>query len=323
MTRLIGLCLTMFVLAGIGAPAAASDGLPVGNVDAGPAGVTSAAGAMRYVTVPAGRNTLALAVRRDGGQVGSSRLLRGRFTIPVVALDGTPAGLSADRRTLVLIKPRLGFPRNVTTFAVLDAQRMKLRDVVRLRGDFSFDALSPDGRLVYLVNYTSRRDPTRYEVRAFDTRQGRLVPGPIVDKREPDENMRGYPLTRAMSPDGRWAYTLYDGAGKHPFVHALDTRDMTAACIDLDGLTGRDDLQALRLGVSGDGTSFSVLDGRQALFVVDTKTFRVREVTARDAGGAGSDDGGLPPLWTAGVIALVCLGGIVALVRRRSTVATT
>jgi hypothetical protein len=322
-TRFIGLCLTIFAMAGVSASAATGDGLPIGNVDAGPAGVTSAAGAMRYVTVPAGRNTLALAIRRDGGQVGGSRVLRGRFTIPVVALDGTPGGLSADRRTLVLIKPRLGFPRKVTTFAVLDAQRMKLRDVVRLRGDFSFDALSADGRLVYLVKYTSRHDPTRYEVRAFDTRQGRLVPGAIVDKREPDENMRGYPLTRAMSPDGRWAYTLYDGAGKHPFVHALDTREMTAACIDLDGLTGRKDLQALRLGVSGDGSRFSVLDGRQALFVVDTETFRVREVTARVGGGAGNDDGGISALWAVGIVALVGLGGIVLLVRRRNPVATT
>ena len=323
MTRFIGLCLTVFAMAGVNASAATGDGLPVGNVDAGPGGVTSAAGSLRYVTVPAGRDTLALAVQRDGGQVAASRLLDGRFTVPVVALDGTADGLSADRRTLVLIKPRLGFPRRVTTFALLDAQRMKLRDVVVLRGDFSFDAVSPDGKLVYLVKYTSRRDPTRYEVRAFDTQQSRLVPNPIVDKREVEENMRGYPLTRAMSPDGRWAYTLYDGAGKHPFVHALDTREMTAACIDLHGLTGRKDLQALRLGVSGDGSSFSVLDGRQALFVVDTETFRVREATARGPGGAGNDGGGLPPLWTAAVVALVCLAGIVLLVRRRSTIATT
>jgi hypothetical protein len=313
--------LTVFAMAGVSASAATGDGLPIGNIDAGPSGVTSGAGTMRYVAVPAGRDTLALAVRREGGQVGRSRLLRGHFTIPVVALDGTPDGLSADRRTLVLIKPRQGFPRKVTTFAVLDAQRLKVREMVRLRGDFSFDALSPDGRLIYLVKYTSRRDPTRYEVRAFDTRTGGLVPDPIVDKRQVEENMRGLPLTRAMSPDGRWAYTLYDGAGEHPFVHALDTREMTAMCIDLHGLTGHKDLQALRLGVSGDGSSFSVLAGRRALFVVDTETFRVREVTARASGGSGG--GGLPPLWTAGALALVCLGGVVLLVRRRSTIATT
>ena len=46
--------------------------------------------------------------------------------------------------------------------------------------------------------------------------------------------MRGQPLTRATSPDGRWAYTLYDGAGKEPFIHALDTSTRSARCIDLD-----------------------------------------------------------------------------------------
>ena len=34
------------------------------------------------------------------------------------------------------------------------------------------------------------------------------------------EKMGGSPLTRATSLDGRWAYTLYDGAGRTPFVHA-------------------------------------------------------------------------------------------------------
>ena len=38
---------------------------------------------------------------------------------------------------------------------------------------------------------------------------------------------------------------------------------------------------------------------------------------------ADNDGGGLSPLWAAAVVALVCLGGIVLLVRRRSTVATT
>ena len=44
---------------------------------------------------------------------------------------------------------------------------------------------------------------------------------------------------------------------------------------------------------------------------------------AARAGGRVNDGGGLSPLWAAAVVALVCLGGIVLLVRRRSTVATT
>jgi hypothetical protein len=44
--------------------------------------------------------------------------------------------------------------------------------------------------------------------------------------------MRGYPITRATGPGGRWVYTLYAG-GKHPFIHALDTVRRTSLCLDL------------------------------------------------------------------------------------------
>ncbi len=170
---------------------------------------------------PGHRRRRGLAGRRAGAPL--ARSLDGRFTIPAVAYDGSPGGLSADGRTLVLINPRTGFPRRITTLAVLDTQRLRARDVIRLTGDFSFDAISPDGRLLYLVQYLSQRDPTRYLVRLYDLEAGRLLPEPIIDPREVGDVMRGTPITRAASPDGRWAYTLYDGAGEHPFIHALDT----------------------------------------------------------------------------------------------------
>jgi hypothetical protein len=230
-------------------PAAASaDGLPVTGIDVGPSGVTTETSAARFVALPAGDGrTLVARVRRRGGQVLRSRLLRGSFTVPAVALDGTPSGLSANRDTLVLIRPRARFPQRRTTLAVLDARKLRLRDVVTLRGDFSFDALSPDGRTMYLIEYTSRRDPTRYAVREYDLDSFELLPAPVVDPREPDERMRGMPITRATSRDGRWEYTLYDGAGSYPFVHALDTVRAEALCIDLDGLTGHLRLYELRL----------------------------------------------------------------------------
>ena len=179
---------------------AAADGLPVTGIDVGPTGVTTATSTVRYVTVPAGDGeTLVARVRRRGGQVLRSRVLRGSFTVPAVALDGTASGLSADRRTLVLIRPRERFPQRATQLAVLDARRLALREVVELRGDFSFDALSPDGRTMYLIEYPSRRDPTRYAVRGYDVGAFRLLPEPVVDPSEPDERMRGIPITRATS----------------------------------------------------------------------------------------------------------------------------
>ena len=295
---------------------AAADGLPVLGVDAGPGGVTAPSSEHRYVTLPAREGTVVAQVERDGGAVPRSHMLRGNFSVPAVALDGSPSGLSADGGTLVLIEPRAGFPRRATTFAVLDAKRLRLREKVRLRGDFSFDALSPDGGRIYLVEYTSPRDPTQYLVRAYDVRAGRLLPDPIVDPREPDERMRGLPITRRTSPDGRWEYTLYDGAGGHPFIHALDTRDATAACIDLHGLAGYPGLMELRLALDPSGGRLVVDDRGLRLAVVDTKTFEVSQPPPSPKPQAGDDDGGLPaiPLALAG---LALLAGLAAAARRR------
>jgi hypothetical protein len=307
----------------VAAPAAAqADGLPVGSIDAGPAGVTAAGLAARYVTLPAGRDTVVARIDRGGGQVVASQLLPGVFTIPAVALDGTPGGLSADGRTLVLIRPRPGFPQRRTQLRVLGTGALKVRGELTLRGDFSYDAITPDGERLYLIQYTSRFNPTHYRVRAYDLAAGRLVPGAIIDPREPDEKMRGYPLTRAASPDGRWAYTLYDGDGAHPFIHALDTANGTAACIDLDALAGRPDLGALRLSVGGETVTLRAPDG--PVLVVDRASFAVREPeTATRPAPARAADGGSDVPWTAvgvgaAAIALIAAAALAGL--RRSPV---
>jgi MYXO-CTERM domain-containing protein len=300
---------------------ARGDGLPVPVDDAGGSGVVREARAPdRIVALRAGRNTLVARVRREGGRVVHSRLLRGRFTIPAVALDGSASGLSGDGSTLVLINPRKRFPRAQTTLTVLDGQRLRVQRVLTLRGDFSFDALSPDGASLYLIHYVSPRDPTRYAVRLYDLVAGRLRPGRIVDPREPDERMRGLPITRVASGDGRWHYTLYDGAGSYPFIHALDTVRRTAFCIDLDALARPAiDRYALRMTLAGDGSRLAVRDGAAPLAVVDTTTFRVR---TPDAGApvAPAVDGGpgsVPPI-VAAVLVLLVAGGAVALRRRRA-----
>ncbi len=161
----------------------------------------------------------------------------------MVAYDGSAAGLSANAGTLVLIRPRVTFPQRSTELMILAARTLRPRRVLRLRGDFSFDAISPDGEWAYLIQYTSRLDPTRYRVRALSTRTGTLLRGDIVDPRDRGEAMRGRPITRVNSSDGRRAYTLYVGNGQ-PFVHALDTATLdvvlggkTVSEIDTKSLT--------------------------------------------------------------------------------------
>jgi hypothetical protein len=80
-------------------------------------------------------------------------------------------------------------------------------ELVTLAGDFSFDAISPGGLLLYLVHYLSADDPTSHEVRVYDLVRGRLLREPVVDPGEAEE-MRGSPITRGGSPSRRT-----DGAG--------------------------------------------------------------------------------------------------------------
>jgi hypothetical protein len=308
-------CLAAILVGGLLSADAGADGLPVVNVEVGAKGVTNPRLKHRIVTLPAGKKTLVARIDRGSGQVRRFRTLPGRYTIPAVAYDGSASGLSADGRSLALIVPRPGFPRERTTFALLDAATLKPRTTLSLNGDFSFDAMSPNGRWLYLIHYTSPDDPLSYEVRALDTSSGKLDPKPIVDPREPDEAMNGHPLTRATSPDGRWAYTLYEGA-EHPFVHALDTSGRSARCIDLDWLHGRKDLWQLRFGL--DGRELSVRSGAQAVAVVDTQSFRASP--SRPVGESGRD---WSRPWLGGLGLVLVLGGaLLVLARRRRQPAT-
>jgi hypothetical protein len=297
---------------------ALGDGLPVPVDGAGRARVVS--GDWRYVTMRAGKGTVVERVKRAGGQVDASRFIRGKFTIPVVALDGTPGGLSHDTGTLVLVRPRSGFPRAGTTLALLDAQRLRVRRFVTLKGDFSFDALSPDGRTAFLIQYLSRRDPTRYAVRGLDAGTGKLLPGAIVDPHERGDAMRGYPMTRTAGPDGRWAYTLYAGAGAGPpFVHALDTRDRRAVCIDLPAQLASTDLWALRLRINPSGSRMTLARGKKPVVFVDTRTLEVTRAGDVPARRTSERTGGSvePALIAVPALLLVAAAALVATRRRR------
>ena len=233
----------------------------------------------------------------------------GKLTIPAVAYDGSPGGLAQDGNTLVLITPRATFPRATTPLAIVDTPRLEVVTRITLPGDFSFDAVSPDGRWVYLIHYTSATDPLEYEVRALDAGTGSLAPKPIVDPREPDEQMGGRPLTRTASPDGRWTYTLYERPGAAPFVHALDTVGRSARCIDLDWLRDPRQLMASRLALGDGGSTLRLVSRGVTRAVIDTRTF----AAAPPAHGTGTSW----PVWlAAGIAAAALLGLAAALVTR-------
>jgi hypothetical protein len=269
--------LTAMVLLAAAPATARADGLPAVGIDAHPLALPD--GDVAYITRGNAHSTRLIEHARYGGPLRERRL-RGSFSIPAVAYDGSPSGLSADGRKLILISPRKRFPRRRTTFAVVDTRTLAVRRHIALRGDFSFDAISADGRTMYLIQY-SARDPSKYAVRAFDLRARRLLPRPVVDPDEADEPMRGIPVTRIPSRDARWAYTLYDN-GRHSFVHALDTAERTAVCIDLDvrkAWGARLELRGTQLDVVGRRT--------QVLASIDTRT---HTITARSRSTRRSED---------------------------------
>ena len=129
----------------------AAPALASGPVAGAPAPEGVAGGGVRYLAVPAGRGTLLERISTAGGRPLRTRYVRGTLTVPAIAVDGTAGGLSADGRTLVLTTPHTGYPQARSTLAIVDAHKLLPRRVLHLAGDFSYDAISPDGSTLFLI----------------------------------------------------------------------------------------------------------------------------------------------------------------------------
>lgn len=229
---------------------------------------------IRYVAVPAGGWTALQAIQRSNGHVIRFFALKGSWGIPLVAFDGTTDGLMRYGDTLVL-GDGMGGQKQSSAFAFVDHRRMKLISKIRLRGDLSFDALGPDGKYLFLVEHLPGNTATRYRVRAYDLRAERLLPNAVIDKREWETTMQGWPVSRATSRDGTWAYTLYGGTAHHLFIHALDTRNATAICIDLPWKQQPKRFFEFRLRLDGNGRLVVRGPHGRSLAVVDRSGHRL------------------------------------------------
>jgi hypothetical protein len=272
--RLVTLSIAIAAAAALAAPASGDGGGPNPGVSILSGGVLSPNGKTRYVALPDGSATVVAQILVRNGFVLRTLTVPGHFGVPYVANDGTAGGLSFDGRVLVLAA--YGVAVRPSRFAVVDIKRWRAAKALSLHGTFTFDALSPRGRMLYLVEHTSLKDFYRYRVRAYDLGYDRLVSGAIVDRRLADEQMAGNPMARAVSPGGTWAYTLYQRPSGGWFIHALDTRRAAAVCIDLPGKV-RAWRYGATLGISRDGGQLRLrpFPAQRVAAVVDTKTYRV------------------------------------------------
>jgi hypothetical protein len=253
------------------AVAAADGGGPSPGPTWGSPGVVDRAHSIRYLALPAGaKNTLLIAVSTRDGNVARWKYLQGSYGIPAVAWDWSTGGLARNGRRLILISQ----PGKRTRFFVIHPRTLRVRARFALRGAWAFDALSPGGSLLYLIQYHGSPWALNasYAVRAYNLNTHRLYPGAIVDRREPDEKMTGQPVTR-VEP-GAWAYTLYSRTGKRPFVHALDTAHRRAFCVDLPWRNSARWINVVRMRVRGG--ELLIRRGGKVIARVDRKTLQVR-----------------------------------------------
>ena len=172
----------------------------------------------------------------DDGFEADPITVDGTWRLPTIGADAASVGWSGDRSTVVLVprSPVAGTSR----FAIVDLATKRLSKVIELKGSYEYDAISPDGFVVYVVEHLDTTRGGHYQVRAIDVRNGLLKDGVIVDKTKPNEQMAGLPVEQLRLAHGL-VLTLYRGS-EHPFIHALDTVNGGAVCIDLPA-AGSDD----------------------------------------------------------------------------------
>ena len=171
--------------------------LPSAALAAGPSyvaqgglGVLTRDGKHRFVAVSIGGATAIERVAVHGGTVLDRGVIGGDFGIPQPTMYRTHLeGLTRDGRSLVVGSVAFGRP---TTFAVIDTHTLRVRQRFELAGSFAYDALSPDGKTLYLTQYVDRNTTSRYVVRAYDLVRGRLLPGRIADKTQKSWVMQGF-----------------------------------------------------------------------------------------------------------------------------------
>jgi hypothetical protein len=298
MTRYLALLALALVLA----PPALADGF-MPAADQNGEGVLAHDGKSRYVAVGSvgTPRTFIARVSTTDGSVLTSVPLPGMWGTPQITYTpNSSEGLSSDGRTLVLADISNVYPRTDSRFVILNARTLRMRYAIHLEGDFEFDAISPNGKRLYLIQHRNVLDQQHYVVRAYDVQSRRLLPGRVADRTQKGWVMEGYPVSRAISPDGRWVYTLYGNPKGFPFVHALDTVRGVAHCVGLPWRGSDSAVYNLRLTLHRGSLAVHWLSGRPWLRM-DTVSWRL----STDHGS------GFPwwTLWFLGLLPLLALAG--------------
>lgn len=228
MVRRLGFCLVVLVALAAAPTAFAAFPGPYGLQ--GGQGVLSTDGTVSFTAAKGVGGTLIRAISTEGGTVLRSRTFKGQYGIPTLQYGKPGEGMSRDGKTFVL--ENVGFA-DTSRFMLVSTSDLSTVESFSLNGTYAFDALSPNGAMMYLIQHQTTQDVNHYIVRGYNLRTHTLLPRRIADKTQASWVMQGWAVSRTTSPNGRWVYTLYANPGGYPFVHALDTLKSVAHCVGL------------------------------------------------------------------------------------------
>jgi hypothetical protein len=229
-------------------------------------------GSLQFGASKVGADTR-LAAMNTQNSIVMARTVPGAFGIARLTQNGLVGGLFHDGSAFVLQSVGL---KSTSRFMVVGANDLVPRMTISLKGTFGFDALSPDGSTLYLIQHTSTQDVQHYIVRAYDLKARKLLPGRVADKSQRSWVMQGFAVDRVTSPDARWVYTLYTNPGGYPFVHALDTVRGVAHCIGVPWRGDQNEPWDMKLALRLDGKSLAVNRKSGAGFVaIDLASWKI------------------------------------------------
>lgn len=183
----------------------------------------------RYWTVDSGDRTAVRGVDPATGADQVSFDLDGRWSVPA-AYGPAPSGLSANGKWMALVAPPTALTGGgmLNRFAIVDLAQKRIDRIVNANGDVGFDALSDDGRNLYLIEHLV--PAPRYAVRVASF-SGGLVGGVLgqIKTAEPEVMNGLYHASVAVGAD--WFLSLYSNPLRGPFIHALNTTQLYAQCI--------------------------------------------------------------------------------------------
>jgi hypothetical protein len=215
----------------------------------------------RYYTVSAlgGSSRLTALDPASGRTLGQATIPAG-YELPSLGFQGPTAGLSPDGQWLVLTRGN----GTTSSFLVGSSSLSDGFKTVQLKGDFSFDAVSNDGRSLYLIQKMG--DPNHYQVRLYDVPSQSLTAQPVADKRESSEPMNGIRGDSVADSRGAYVFTVY-ARQAGPFIHALPLGQPFAWCLDLPAKNSSDIEEQFHwsLAVNRDGSELYAVNGSSGL----------------------------------------------------------